>query len=80
MIVEMFASMWVKKFVAMLTNIQSAGVASEVTLRSLLHADEKARKQGIHPSYETQGRHHQKSKTGISVSPQKFIKNCPSLL
>ena len=39
--------------------------------------------QGIHPGFETQGRHHQKSKTGVSVAPQKglmssknFLKNC----
>ena len=27
--------------------------------------------QGIHPDFETQGRHYQKSKTGVSVAPQK---------
>ena len=25
----------------------------------------------MHPGFETQGRRHQKSKTGISVAPQK---------
>ena len=38
---------------------------------------------GIHPGFETQGRHHQKYKTGVSVALQKgemsskiFLKNC----
>ena len=26
---------------------------------------------GIHPGFETQGRHHHKSKTGITVAPKK---------
>ena len=30
-------------------------------------------KRGIHPGFETQGRHHQKSKTGVSVAPQKEL-------
>ena len=54
---------------AMLTSIQSAGVAPEVNLRNSLHVGNKAHKQGIHPGFETQGRHHQKSKTGVSVAP-----------
>ena len=29
--------------------------------------------EGIHPGFETQGRHHQKSKTGVSVAPQKGL-------
>ena len=29
--------------------------------------------QGIQPSFETQGRYHQKSKTGLSVAPQKGL-------
>ena len=33
-------------------------------------------KWGIHPGFETQGRHHQKSKTGVSVAPQK-VHMCP---
>ena len=55
----------------MLTSIQSAGVAPEVNLRNSWHAGDKAHKQGIHPGFETQGRRHQKSKTGVSVAPQK---------
>ena len=29
--------------------------------------------QGIHPGFETQGRRHQKSKTGVSVAPRKGL-------
>ena len=29
--------------------------------------------QGIHPGFETQGRHHQNSKTGVSVAPWKGL-------
>ena len=56
---------------AMLTPIQSAGVAPEVNLRNSLHAGDKVCKRGIHPGFETQGRRHQKSKTGVSVVQQK---------
>ena len=62
-----------KGSVAMLTSIQSAGVTPEVNLRNSLHAGDKACKQGIHPGFETQGRHYQKSKTGVSVTPQKGL-------
>ena len=31
---------------------------------------------GIHAGFETQGRHHEKSRTGVSVAPQKDL--CPS--
>ena len=58
--------------------IQSAGVAPERNLRNSWHAGDKARKRGIHPGFETQGRRHQKSKTGVSVAPGKglmFSKN-----
>ena len=60
--------------------IQSAGVAPEVNLRNPLCAGEKARKRGIHPGFETQGRRQQKSKTGYQWShkrdlcPPKFLK------
>ena len=36
-----------------------------------IHADDGARRRGIHPAFETQGRHHHKSKTGVAVAPQK---------
>ena len=38
-----------------------------------LRAREKARKRGIHPGFETQGRCHQKSRTGVSVAPRKGL-------
>ena len=57
----------------MLAAKRSAGVAPEVNLRNLLCAGEEARKRGIHPGFETQERHHQKSKTGVSVAPQKGL-------
>ena len=48
---------------------RSAGVALEVNLRNPLHAGDEAHKWGIHPGFETQGRHHQKSKAMVSVAP-----------
>ena len=56
---------------AMLAVKRLAGVAPEVHLRNPLQAGKGAHKQGIHPGYETQSRYHQKSKTGVSVAPQK---------
>ena len=64
----------------MLTSIQSAGVAPEVNLRNSWHAGNKARKRGIHPGFETQGRRHQKSLTGVSVAPQKGLMSSKNLL
>ena len=56
----------------MLTSVQSAGVAPEVDLRNPLYAGEKARKQEIHPGFETQGRHGHKFKNnGISSPTQE---------
>ena len=49
---------------------RSAGLASAVNLRNLLHAGDETCKQGIHPGFETQGRPHQKSKTGF-ISPRR---------
>ena len=56
------ASKWIKR---------SARVALKVNLRNLLHTGDQARKQEIHPGFETQGRHHQESKTWVSVAPNK---------
>ena len=42
-------------------------------LRNQLCAGEKACTWGIHHGFETQGRHHQKSKTGASVAPRKGL-------
>ena len=59
-----------KGLVPMLAINRPAGVALEVNLRNTLHVDDKACKQVIHPSFEVQSRHRQKSKTGVSVAPQ----------
>ena len=59
---------------AMLANNRSAGAAPEMNLREcviwiLLPSTNKA----AHSGFETQRRHHQKSKTGVSVAPQKGL-------
>ena len=59
---------------------QSAGVAPEMYLRNSLHASDKALKRGIHPGFETQERRHQKSKTGVSVAPQKGLMSSKKFL
>ena len=71
MLADTSAGTWIEK--ARLTSIQSAGVTPEVNLRNSLHAGDKARKWGIHSGFETQGRHHQNSKTGVSVAPWKGL-------
>ena len=58
---------------AMLATKRSAGIIPEVNLRNPLHAGNEACRQGIHRGVETQGRHHQKSKTGVSVVVQKQL-------
>ena len=57
----------------MLAAKRSAGVAPELNQRNLLYVGEKAQKPGIHPGLETQDRHHQESKTVVSVTPQKGL-------
>ena len=52
----------------MLTSKQSAGVAPELNLRI---TQVRKHAKGIHPGFETQGRHYQKSKTGVSVAQRK---------
>ena len=61
------------KVTTMLAAKRSAGVEPEVNLRHPLCTGEKARKQGVHPGFETQGRNHQNSKTGVSAVPQKGL-------
>ena len=46
------------------TEISTASNVSQVYTRYI---------PGIHPGFETQGRRHQKSKTGVSVAPQKGL-------
>ena len=60
-----------KDLAAILTSIKSAGVALQVNLQ--ITTGEKAHKQEIHPGFETQGRHYQKSETGVSVASQRGL-------
>ena len=64
-----------KGLAAILTSIQSAGVAPEVNLRIT-----QARKYAkwIHLDFETQVRCHQKSKTGVSMNPRVDITRSPT--
>ena len=55
---------------ATLTYTESVGVAPEVNLRT---TQVRKHAKGIHPDFETRGRHYQKSKTGISVVPRKGL-------
>ena len=63
---------------AILTIKRLADVTTEVNLGDPLYAGKKAHKQGIHSSFNTLDRHHQKSKTGVPVARmdvlQKFLK------
>ena len=52
---------------------KSADVAQEVNLRNSLHSGEEEYKWGIHLGFETRSGHHQKFKTGASVTPQKGL-------
>ena len=54
----------------MLAIKRSAGVTSEVNIREhTLHTPLPSVNKVAHFGFETQRRHHQKSKTGISVAP-----------
>ena len=46
-------------------------MSPEVNLRNLLCTDEEVCMQGTHSGFDTQGRYHQESKTGVLVAPQK---------
>ena len=54
-----------------------AGVAPEV---NPLHAGDETCKKGIHHGFKTQDRRHQKSKTGVSVTPQKGLMSSKNFL
>ena len=71
------ASRYVEGLLAILVAKRSAGVAPEWNLRQhvtcntympLCHANKAA-----HSDFETQRRRHQKSKTGVSMAPQKVL-------
>ena len=59
----------------MLTTQRLAGrsITPEVNVRNPLNKGEKVHKQGIHPGFETQGRRHQKSRTGVSAQQKGFM-------
>ena len=66
--------MWIKNgSTTMLTTKSSAGFVPGPNLGNLLHTGDEEGKQKIHPGFETHGRRQQKSKTGISVAPQKGL-------
>ena len=49
---------------------ESAGAAPEVNFRECISPSAN---KAAHSGFETQRRHHQKSKTGVSVAPQKGL-------
>ena len=57
----------------MLATKKLAGGAPEINVRNPLHAGVEAYKWGIHPGFETTGRLHQKSKLGVSETPQRGL-------
>ena len=59
---------------AMLATKRSAGVTSEVNLREhITHTPPQSLNMAVHSGFETQRRHHQKSKTWVSVARQKGL-------
>ena len=61
---------------AMLATKRSAGVAPEVNLRECVtHTPPPSLNKATNSGFETQRRRHQKSKTGVSVAPQKGLQN-----
>ena len=60
--------------VAMLAAKRLAGVTPEVNLREHeTHTSQPSMNKATHSGFETQRRHHQKFKTGVSVAPQKTL-------
>ena len=57
----------------MLATKWSAGATPEVNRRNPLHTGNESCK-GSHLDFKTQDRHNPKSKTGVSVTPQKGLK------
>ena len=59
---------------AMLAAKRSAGVTPEVNLRELVtRTPLPSVNKAAHSGFETQSRHHKKSKTGVSVAQQKDL-------
>ena len=70
-----------KQIVAMLATKRLAGVAPEVNLRECISCMPlPSANKAAHSGFETQRRHHQKSKTGVSVSPQKGLMSSKKIL
>ena len=58
----------------MLVTKRLAGVTPEVNLRECAtHRPVSSANKGTHSGFETLMRHHQKSKTGVSVTPEKGL-------
>ena len=69
--------MWGRRLATMLAIYTDKGVTSEVNLREcILHMPLQSSRKAPHSSFETQRRHHQKSKTGVSVAQQMDM--CPT--
>ena len=62
-----------KDSAAMLAIKRLVGIAPEVNVRDPLHASGKAQQWEINPGFETQGLCNKKSKSGVSVAPQKGL-------
>ena len=61
----------------MMANKRSTGVTPEVNLREYVtHMPLPSMNKAGHSDFETKRRRHQKSKTGVSVAPQKGLQNC----
>ena len=59
---------------AMLATKRSAGVTPEVNLREhVTHTPPPSANKAAHSGFEIHRRHYQKSKTGVSVAPQKGL-------
>ena len=69
-----------KQLTIMLAAKRSAGVAPEVKLREhISRMPPPSANKASHSGFETQRRHHQKSKTGVSVAPQKGLMSSKNL-
>ena len=64
----------------MLATKRSAGVAPEVNLRECVtHMPPHSLNKAAHSGFETQRRHHQKSKTGVSVATKRSAGVAPEV-
>ena len=69
-----------KQPAAMLATKSLAGVTPEVNLRECIpHMSPPSANKAAHSSFEPQRRCHQKSKTGVSVAPQKGLVSSKNL-